>query len=137
MTQVSRSIELQVSAEQVWDVIGGFQSLADWHPVPQQSIREDVDGVEHRRLELGGDAPAIVEKHLGSDAMSYGYEITDPGPLPVSGYRSILSVSPTSAGCCVSWVSTFTPVGDEAGAAAAVAGVYDAGLGALQERFAV
>ena len=133
MVQVSRSIELSAAPADVWAVAGPFQGLADWLPPVAKSVREDVDGVEHRRLTLA-DGAVVVEKHWGvGDGMSYGYEITDPGPLPVADYKAVLTVAPSGTGTVVVWCSTFTATGD--GAEAAIAGVYESGFGTLKERF--
>lgn len=136
MTQVSRNVELPVSAEILWSRIGSFQGFANWHPAVQGCAREDKDGAEFRRLDLG-EGVEILEKSLGDGEMSYSYAIIEPGPLPVAGYRSTLSVAPTSAGCAIVWSATFDAVGPEADAVAAIAGVYDAGLSALQVQFSV
>ena len=135
MSNVTRSQEFTRSAAEVWDIIGGFHAAADWHPAVQGSSREDIDGVEHRRLDLGGGA-SILEKSLGADAMSYGYEIVDTGPLPVASYRGVLSVAPAGSGCVATWSSTFHANGapDDA-AEGAIAGIYEAGFAALVERF--
>ena len=65
--------------------------------------------------------------------MSYGYEMTQNGPVPVANYYSVISVVPSGTGSAVVWTSTFDPTGD--GAEATVIGVYEAGLGALAKRF--
>jgi imidazole glycerol phosphate synthase subunit HisF len=131
MAHVSRSVALAATAEEVWKAIGGFQALGDWHPAVKSSTREDIGGAEHRRLELVGGGE-LLEKSLGSDGMSYGYAIVD-GPLPVSHYRSVLAVAPAGSGSVVVWASSFTA--NKPDALAAIAGVYEAGLGALKERF--
>ena len=95
------------------------------------SAKEMVDGVEHRRLSLAGGGE-ILEKALGSDGMSYGYEIVE-SPLPVNNYRSIISVVGAGGGSVVVWSSTFDALADNA--AGVVAGIYEAGLGTLTSRF--
>jgi len=131
MAQVSRSVALRAAPEAVWSVIGGFQALPGWHPAVETSYREDIDGVEHRRLGLKGGGE-IVERSLGGDAHSYGYAIVS-GPLPVADYVSTLTVAPAGSGSVVVWTSAFTPAAE--GAEAVIAGVYEAGLAALAARF--
>ncbi|MEM7505201.1 MAG: SRPBCC family protein [Pseudomonadota bacterium] len=131
MSLVSRSLILNVPAVDVWSAIGDFQALDSWHPAVQDSSAESKDGAELRHLDLGGGA-VIVEKLLGVDGMSYAYEILS-GPLPVSDYRSIISVSDTGGSSILTWSATFEPAGD--GAEDAIAGVYEAGFGALKDRF--
>ncbi|WP_425403620.1 SRPBCC family protein [Hwanghaeella sp.] len=131
MAQITRSVSVKASPETVWAVIGGFQALPEWHPAAEGSAKEMVDGVEHRRLSLAGGGE-ILEKALGSDGMSYGYEIVE-SPLPVKNYRSILSVVGTDQGSVVVWSSTFDPLAETA--SGVVAGIYEAGLGTLTSRF--
>jgi len=131
MLHVSRSILLEASPAKVWSVIGGFQALPDWHPAVADSAKEIIDGVEHRRLSLNGGGE-ILEKSLGADRTSYAYEIVE-SPLPVAGYRSTLTLVDCGRTCAVIWTSTFAATGD--GAAEVVAGIYEAGFGALSQRF--
>lgn len=131
MAQVSRSVALRAAPEAVWAVIGGFQALPGWHPAVETSYREDSDGVEHRRLGLKGGGE-IVERSLGADAQSYGYTIVS-GPLPVADYVATLTVAPVGSGCVVVWSAAFTPTAE--GAVGVIAGIFEAGLAALAERF--
>ncbi|GMG81176.1 SRPBCC family protein [Paralimibaculum aggregatum] len=131
MAQVTRSVTLAASPEEVWAAIGGFQSLADWHPGFASSTREDIGSAEHRRLALA-DGSELLEKHLGADSASYGYAIVD-GPLPISHYRATIAVVPAGSGSAVVWSSIFTA--KEPGVEDTIAGVYEAGLAALKERF--
>lgn len=132
MTQVSRSLSLPASPADVWKVIGQFQGLPDWHPAVAQSEREEIDGVEHRRLSLVGGGE-ILEKSWGGDGQSYGYEII-ASPLPVSRYRANISVTENEGGgSTVTWSSSFEATAD--GAADAIAGIYEAGFKSLKEKF--
>ena len=126
MANVTRSRAYAASADQIWGIIGTFGGLGEWHPaVVKQTNEGDL-----RHLEIPGGA-VIVERSLGGDNHSYAYEIVS-GPLPVSGYRSVLSVGAAGSGSVVSWTSTFEPTAD--GADGAVAGIYEAGLSALAEK---
>lgn len=131
MAQVTRSVALAADADTVWAAIGGFQALADWHPAVATCTPEDVGGSEHRKLALEGGGE-ILEKLIGADERSYGYAIIE-SPLPVSHYRAVLTVVPSGSGSIVVWCSTFTPKAKDADAV--IAGVYEAGFGALSERF--
>ena len=131
MAQITRSVSINASPETVWALIGGFQALPDWHPAAEGSAKEMVDGVEHRRLSLAGGGE-MLEKALGSDGMSYGYEIVE-SPLPVKNYRSILSAVGTGEGTVVVWSSTFDALANTA--PDVVAGIYEAGLKTLTSRF--
>ncbi len=131
MAQVTRSITLNAAPGDVWALISGFQSLPDWHPAIETSARDDIGGVEHRRLGLAGGGE-IVEKNLGADAMSYGYEIVE-SPLPLADYKAIISVADAGGKAVVVWSSTFEGTADSA--ADIVIGIYQSGLDALEAKF--
>ena len=131
MAQVTRSVTLNAAPGDVWALIGGFQSLPDWHPAVETSTRDDIGGVEHRRLGLAGGGE-LLEKNLGSDTMSVGYEIIE-GPLPLADYKATISVADVGGKAVVVWASTFEGTAD--GAADIVAGIYQAGLDALAAKF--
>ena len=44
MAKVSMSMDLGVPADKVWDLIGGFNALPDWHPAVGKS---EIDGEGH------------------------------------------------------------------------------------------
>ena len=134
MAQLTRSVALNAAPDEVWALIGGFQSLPDWHPAVESSTREDIGGVEHRRLGLAGGGE-ILEKNLGGDTMSVGYEIIE-SPLPVADYKATISVADAGGGrAVVVWASTYQ--GTAEGADDIVAGIYTAGLDALAAKFGV
>ena len=131
MAHVTRSIVLDAKAADVWAACGDFQTLDSWHPAVERSEKEMIDGVEHRRLHLGGGAQ-IVEKLMGAGEMSYGYEITE-APLPVANYACTLNAVAMGDQTVLVWASTFDPTAD--GAEDVIAGVYDGGFAALAEKF--
>ena len=59
MAQASASIELPVSAEKVWHLIGGFNSLPDWSPNIPRS--EATEGGRVRHLDTSNGV-TIVER---------------------------------------------------------------------------
>lgn len=123
MANVTRSAAFGASADEVWKVIGDFHDLAGWHPA---LAGQTADG-DLRNLEVRGGG-TIVERLIGQDARSYAYEIVS-GPLPVTGYRSVLCVASAGTGSVVVWTSTFEPTSEDA--PAAIAGIYEGGLKAL------
>jgi hypothetical protein len=136
MAKVSMSTKLPASAKAAWDLIGGFNGLPDWHPVVEKSELEG-DGGSIRRLSLlgGGTIVEKLEKHDDGDR-TYSYTIEE-GPLPVSNYRSTISVSEGEGDCTVEWSSEFdAAVGvGENDAIEAIQGVYQAGLDNLKKMF--
>jgi len=131
MATVSRSITLNASVDEVWGVIGNFQGLADWHPAAASVSKEEIDGTEHRRIHLEGGGE-ILERLHDAGGGTYTYTIVE-SPLPVTSYLSMLSAADQDGKTVVTWGSTFEPTAD--GAEDVVAGIYEAGFGALTERF--
>jgi len=110
MTRVYTSVELGVSAAEVWERIGGWNSLADWHPGVERS--ELDSGGRVRRLTLAGGAGTIVEELKSADEAqrTYSYAILET-PEPVTNYIGTLTVTDRDAGCLVEWSSEFDPYG--------------------------
>lgn len=138
MTKVNLSTKLAVPAKQVWDLIGNFNALPDWHPAVERSEIEEEEGGKGtiRRLHLLGGG-TIVERleQLDESQHLYKYEILE-GPLPVANYHATLSVRETGDGCEVEWSTEFEPKGAaEETAAATIQGIFDAGLENLRKMF--
>ena len=138
MANVSLSTTLPVPARTVWDAIGGFNSLAKWHPAVAKSeeVKEGASTV--RRLTLHGGG-SIVERLEGKDdkKRTYTYSILE-GPLPVSGYKATLHVEESKDGksCKVEWSSSFEPAGaSEPEAVKVIRGIYEAGFENLRKMF--
>lgn len=137
MAKVHESRALPASVDEVWALVGGFNALPEWHPAVRVSTLED--GGRVRRLELASGA-SLIERMFSFDESkrTYGYSIEE-GPLPVSGYRSTVSVfaQPSDGGCRVEWSGEFSPSGaTESEAVAIIRGIYRAGLDHLGEHFA-
>ncbi len=134
MTKVSMSTQLNVSADQAWQMIGGFNSLPDWHPAIEKS--ELTEAGQTRTLSLNGGG-SIVEKleTVDDDARTYTYSIVD-SPLPVANYTSTITVHKTEDGeCRVDWSSDYDPIGDATAASEAIQGIYQAGFDNLKKMF--
>ncbi|MFF8727155.1 SRPBCC family protein [Streptomyces sp. NPDC015171] len=112
MASTTASVDLPVSPDAVWKLIGGFGSLPDWLAyIPESELGE---GGRTRRL-TNQDGGVIVERLLAFDhaARSYTYAI-EQAPFPVTAYRSTLSVHEVSGipdASRVEWSGTFTPAG--------------------------
>ena len=136
MAKVHETVDLRGSVDEVWAAIGGFNDLPQWHPAVESSTLEE--GGRVRRLQLGNGASLVERLHSFSEReRSYGYSI-EQGPLPVSGYRSLLHVrdSGGKGGCRVEWSGEFAADGvAEAEAIRLITGIYRAGLDRLGERF--
>lgn len=138
MTRVSMSMDLKVPADKVWDMIGSFNALPEWHPAVEKSEIEGDGKGSIRTLHLAGGG-TIRERleRIDDEDMVYSYSIVS-GPLPVINYVSTLRLheSEDGKGCTVEWESDFQPMGvPENDAVNAITGVYEAGLKNLQKMF--
>ena len=138
MAKVSMSMNLGEQAKTVWDMIGGFNALPDWHPAVQRSEIEGDGTGSIRTLHLvgGGTITERLEQQ-DEDGRSYSYSILS-GPLPVANYTATIRLkdAPDGSGCVVEWESDFEPAGaPETDAVKAIQGVYAAGLDNLKKMF--
>ncbi|MDH3638834.1 MAG: SRPBCC family protein [Gammaproteobacteria bacterium] len=134
MANVKMSSHFSVAPDQVWDLIGGFNALADWHPAVEKSELEEGGTIRRLHLVGGGE---IVERLQQSDddKQVYSYSILE-GPLPVQGYVAEIRVRPDGDGCEVEWSSSFEPAGaSESDAMQAIQDVYQAGFDNLKKIF--
>lgn len=134
MATAFASIDLRATPDQVWQLIGGFDSLPDWLPyIPASALSE---GGRVRTL-ANPAGQAIVERLLAFDdaARSYTYAILQ-APFPVIGYRSTLRVLDAGAGARVEWSGEFTPAGVSDEEASRLFGtIYRDGLDALAQGY--
>ncbi|WP_118133513.1 SRPBCC family protein [Oceanicella sp. SM1341] len=147
--KVTITTEVAAPPEEVWAAIGDFQDMS-WHPAV--ASQEGAGGNEidaTRVLHLKGEGDPTISEILykySAEKMSYSYRIEEVAVevLPVTNYSSHLTVKAVEGGSEVEWRGAFyrgypnndppENLNDEA-AIAAVTGVYEAGLQALQQRF--
>jgi hypothetical protein len=130
-SSVIRSVTLRAPLTEVWGLVGNFHRVHEWHPAVENSIREAVRGEEFRLLKLAGGGE-ILEHLVGRTTHSYTYSIIR-SPLPIDHYEARIEANTAGAGTEITWSSSFTPTAENA--EAVVAGIYEAGLNALAERF--
>ena len=146
--QEAQSVEIAAPPAKVWGMIENFGDLTWVPPVKSSTATQGNTVGSVRTLDLGG--PKLMEKLVSYDPAkrSYTYRITDDAAnkktLPVSDYRSVITVLPGSgSGSKVTWSGTFEradtasnpPAGmDDATAKKAVAGVYKVGLDNLKKK---
>ncbi|MFT9100387.1 MAG: SRPBCC family protein [Zymomonas mobilis subsp. pomaceae] len=110
MIEVVGKIEVAVSADRAWRLLGGFDSLPLWIPMIETSVLEE--GGRVRYLTAAGGI-TIRERMLTFDeqARLYTYAYVE-GPDPVKNYIGKVSVEEkTSDSCVISWGSRFEPAG--------------------------
>lgn len=135
MTKVHVSTQLNVPASEVWDLIGRWNALPDWHPAVLKSELSEDGKV--RRLTLSGGG--ILEERLEASDESrrtYTYALK-AGPLPVANYRATVAVKDQGEGAtAVEWSSDFEARGtSEDDACAIVREIYRGGLENLKRIF--
>jgi hypothetical protein len=131
MPTMAESMEMQATPERVWEVIGSFGSIADWHPGIESS--PVVDGVRYLTLVGGGDVEESLIEH--SDAERFYVYAIIKGPFAMTAYRSRIAVRPAGAGSRVDWTGEFEP--NDPADGEAIAGiftqVYKAGLAQIRD----
>ncbi|MFF2797466.1 SRPBCC family protein [Lysinibacillus xylanilyticus] len=133
MANTITSIKIPASPDQVWQLIGGFDSLPDWLPyIPSSKVSE---GGRVRSL-ANPDGDTIVERLevFNHQERYYTYSIMK-APFPVTDYLSTIHVKADTDGksSLVEWSGSFTPVGvSDQEAIDLFHGIYKDGLEALQ-----
>src|SRR5919202_4637142 len=91
--EVSRDAMVDASPAKVWAEISKFCSIADWHPVVASCEEEKAKQgtVRHLTTKDGGKLDEKLLSH-SDKKMRYSYSILK-SPLPVSDYRSTISVA--------------------------------------------
>lgn len=138
MTTVNMSTEVNVPADKLWEFIGGFNALPDWHPAVEKSELTGKGKGATRKLSLAGGG-TIIERleEVNDKERVYTYTIMD-SPLPVSNYVATIRVRDEGDGSksIVEWSSEFKPAGaSEQDAMKVVQGIYQAGFDNLRKMF--
>ena len=132
---LERSATIAAPPAKVWQTIGDFCGIGNWHPAVEKCTPSEQNGMKVRTLSLKGGG-AIKEEQVSRDdkVMSYTYTILE-SPLPVSDYKSTLSVAPDGQGSKVTWTGTFNAKGaPDTVAKDAIQGIYDSGLKAIDDK---
>jgi len=134
MATASAFIDIPASADQVWQLIGGFNALPDWLPfIPKSELSE---GGRVRSLQTA-DGGVVVERLQAFDnaAKTYSYSILQ-APFPATEYLATIKVEAQGDGARVTWSGRFEPVGvtDEE-VVALFTGIYQGGLEALRANY--
>lgn len=133
--QISRTIDLPASADEVWTVVGDFNGLPQWN---EGLATSELSADGRRRtltLKAGGK---VVEDLVEHDASRrrYSYSIVE-GPIPVARHKATLEVLDRRPNqCAVRWSCEFEPKAIDAPAVAAIfARIYEGGLNQLAGLF--
>jgi Polyketide cyclase / dehydrase and lipid transport len=128
--EVSHSAKVAGTPDAVWQKIGAFCAIQDWHPAVSKCEQTEEGGETYRTLTLG-DGGTIRERLIEQTDTSYTYEIIE-SPLPVQNYRATISVSAEGEATKVDWKGSFDAKdASDADAQAVIGGIYQAGLDAI------
>ncbi|MEQ8660803.1 MAG: SRPBCC family protein [Gammaproteobacteria bacterium] len=135
MTKVTLQSPVNMSADELWKLLGQFNALPDWHPAVVSSKLEDGGRIRRLSLVGGGEIVERLEQIEQGDRL-YRYSIIS-GPLPVANYTATLRVKEDGSGkAVVEWTGEFDPSGaTETDATQAVQEVYKMGLDSLRKMF--
>lgn len=128
---VREKVVFNQPADEVWARIGGFCSIANWHP----AVATCVEAEDSRTLTLA-DGGVIEEAKTATGKMSYKYTIS-AGPLPVEHYKASFKLKDKKDGTSMLiWSASFSPKdATETEAKAVIQGVFDAGIKGMQDLF--
>ncbi|MFJ4189097.1 SRPBCC family protein [Kitasatospora sp. NPDC089509] len=136
------STVVEAPAEQVWDVIGNYHALGDWHPhLPPSTLGNELTGNTIGTVRVFEFDGIVLHETLvayDGEARSYTYSFPD-GTFHFDGYRATLRVTPvTELGASfVEWSVTYDIEAEHRKESTErVHGVFTVGLAALREQFA-
>jgi len=134
MATATAFIDIPATTDQVWQLIGGFNSLPDWLPfIPKSELSE---GGRVRSLQTA-DGAVVVERLEAFDnaGKTYSYSILQ-APFPATDYLATISVEAQGQGSRVTWSGRFSPVGvSDEEVVALFTGIYQGGLEALRANY--
>lgn len=132
---VSKTLELPVSADAVWEVVGDFNGLGRWNP---GVVRSDLSNEGKRRTLTLGAGGSVVEDLIDYDwkGRRYSYSIVESA-VPADRHKATLAVIERGPSMCtVQWSCEFHPKGaDLATVTAIFNGIFDRGLTQLAQMF--
>ena len=131
MVKVTVIEEFNAPAEQIWDIVGGFNSLSVWHPAVDKSELQEGGAIRKLLLQNGDEAFEELVNH-SDELREYSYSIVKSS-LPIVEYFSTLKIFARGTGSRVEWSGEFHSFGvpdDEA--SELIKGIYQAGLDNLK-----
>jgi hypothetical protein len=138
IASLSRSVDVNGTPAAVWQIIGPFSAIKDWHPAIGSCT--ETGGTPPTRTLVTKDGKAtFVEPQTARDDAGHSYSYTiKSSPLPVVNYNSTIKVTPKGGTTStVTWSCTYTAEpGKEKEAEAALSGIYESGLEAIKTKLA-
>jgi len=129
----TRTMDVQAAPSAVWEMIGPFCSIQDWHPVVG-TCEEDGNTPPTRTIVTADGQATFVELQTARDDAAYSYSYTIlSSPLPLTDYTATISVADDGSGMStITWTSVYNAnEGNEQDVIGALTGVYESGLAAI------
>lgn len=139
MPKVTMSTPVAMNADSLWQAIGSFAAIGDWHPMMEKVEADGEDKGATRRLQLIGGAQILERlEEISPNERLYRYSIVQ-SPLPISDYVSEIRVKDNGDGTStVEWSSDFTVnTKNESDVVKTIQSVYQAGLDNLHKLYGI
>ncbi|MEU9608865.1 SRPBCC family protein [Streptomyces sp. NPDC048057] len=138
---LTRTVVVTADPDDVWQVIGTFGGLADWHPLlPPSVIEDDADPETPGAIQaFSVNGRVVIRERLleKDDARRILRYAIHESAVPVSDYVATLSAHPHDAGTEIHWAATYEAADELVPEIEKHFGdtIYATGLDALKERF--
>lgn len=137
MPKVTMSTPVAMNADQLWQAIGSFAAIGQWHPMMERVDSNGETKGSLRTLRLIGGAKLVERlEEVSPTERLYRYSILE-SPLPISNYFSEIRVKDNGNGTStVEWSSDFNVnTSSEHDVVKTVQEVYQAGLDNLSKLY--
>ena len=130
MPKVTMSTPVAMNADALWQAIGSFAAIGQWHPMLERVDAEGETKGSLRTLRLIGGAKLVERlEEISPSERLYRYSIVE-SPLPISDYVAEIRVRDNGDGTStVEWSSDFkVSTSSEHDVVKTVQEVYQSGL---------
>ena len=137
--EVKKRREAPGTPAAVWEVVGGFCAIKNWHPAVAE-CEEITEGDDVFRILTLQDGGKIKERLTDKGDTSYSYEIVE-SPLPVKNYEAAFSVTPDDDDLDevnVVWAATYDAADgkDDKEARNTIDGIFKDGIESIKAKYA-
>ena len=138
MPKVTMSTPVAMNADALWQAMGSFAAIGQWHPMMEKVESEGENKGSIRTLQLIGGAKLVERlEEISPRERLYRYSIIE-SPLPITNYVSEIRVKDNGDGTStVEWSSDFevNSTTGETDVVKTVQEVYQAGLDNLTKLY--
>lgn len=136
MAKITVSATLRIAADSLWNLVGDFNGMADWHPAFARSDLEE--GGKRRRLTLTDGGSVYEQLESRDDAQrTYSYS-TIEGPPEVEKFLSRVAVLDAGDGrSTIVWAAQFSCQNAEAQMVEVYQDFFEAGFQNIRMIFGI